>query len=546
MDRRSFLTGQHQQSTTIKRQMTSAGLEPYQGSWGKEEAAHLLRRATFVTTFTMLKDAVNAGLTNVIDQLFEELDLPSPPLNSSYTDDPDVPIGATWVDKGYYDPNVNLDSYRTRSLISWTLLRAFAGEVNIREKMVLFWHNHFPIADIQDARNMYNYITLFRTSPSGNFKELVKKITVDPAMLRYLNGNQNTKNAPNENYARELLELFTIGKGALVSPGDYTNYTEDDIRELAKALTGWRDQGGRKETVGSEFRPNQHDTTIKKLSHRFEEISIQDQGIDEYKKVVDIIFQKDEVAKHICRKLYRYFVSSFIDENVENMVITPMSDILVANDYKIKPALKALLSSAHFYKSEVRGCLIKHPMEFITHSFGGLQGTLPSTSLANTYQAYFNLYGVSTGLQMAYYDVPSVAGWKAWYQEPQFTQTWLNSVTMPKRKQLTDAFAIPNFNYGNIRYDIAGIEMVDGMPNPLDIYAVIGEFVTLMFAKPLDDNQIKAIRDIVLPGLPDYEWPFEYNDYLNNKNDKATRDAIDLKIRAMLLYMMRMPEYQMI
>ena len=544
MDRRSFLVGAKNNKST--KTNVVAGLNPYNGKWGKEEAAHLLKRATFVTTYEMLRASEKAGFQETIDTLFEDLPLPSPPINTSYQDDPDVPIGSTWVDKGYYDPNVNLDSYRFRSLFSWTMARLLSGEINIREKMVLFWHNHFPISDINDSRMVYNYITLFRANPTGNFRELAKHITIDSAMLRYLNGNQNTKNAPNENYARELLELFTIGKGNQVSPGDYSNYTEDDVKELAKALTGWRDSGFRKVDVRPSFRANQHDTTTKTLSHRFDSATITNLGIDEYKKVVDVIFQKSEVARFICRKLYRYFVTSQIDATAESEVIAPMSELLMANDYNIKPALKALLSSEHFFDTSFRGCLIKHPMEFVTHAFGGLKGKLPTTNIDTFYRANYNLFAALVPLQMVYFDVPSVAGWKAWYQEPQFTQSWLNSVTMPKRKQITDAFAQPNFNSGGIRYDIAGIELVEELENPLDIYVVIKEFAKLLFVKPLDKNQVQAIRDVVLPGLPDYEWPYEYNEYLKNKNDKATRDAIDLKVRIMLLYMMRMPEYQMI
>ena len=120
-------------------------------------------------------------------------------------------------------------------------------------------------------------------------------------MLRFLNGNTNTKQSPNENYARELLELFTIGRGPQVAEGDYTNYTEDDVVELAKALTGWKfkklDTG---ETV-SYFRKGQHDPTDKQLSHRFDNQIIQNGGENEYKTVVDIILNKKEVAKYICR-----------------------------------------------------------------------------------------------------------------------------------------------------------------------------------------------------------------------------------------------------
>ena len=98
----------------------------------------------------------------------------------------------------------------------------------------IFWHNHFVTADIGDRRVVYDYMNTLRTHALGDFRQFVKDITIDHAMLRYLNGNQNNKNAPNENYARELLELFTIGKGPLVAEGDYSNYTEDDIIAICR------------------------------------------------------------------------------------------------------------------------------------------------------------------------------------------------------------------------------------------------------------------------------------------------------------------------
>ncbi|MBK9745017.1 MAG: DUF1800 family protein [Saprospiraceae bacterium] len=115
------------------------------------------------------------------------------------------------------------------------------GDANIREKMTMFWHNHFVTADINDPRYNYIYISLLRKNALGNFKQLTKDITIDPAMLNYLNGRDNTGQAPNENYARELMELFTLWQSPLAGPGDYTTYTEDDIKEMARVLTGWID-----------------------------------------------------------------------------------------------------------------------------------------------------------------------------------------------------------------------------------------------------------------------------------------------------------------
>ena len=126
-------------------------------------------------------------------------------------------------------------------------------QASLREKMVLFWHNHFVTAlgTIGDPRYGFRYNALLRKYALGNFKELALAITIDGAMLKYLNGNRNSKAAPDENYARELQELFTIGKGPEIGPGDYTNYTEDDVKAAAKVLTGWRLNPNSDGSIGS-------------------------------------------------------------------------------------------------------------------------------------------------------------------------------------------------------------------------------------------------------------------------------------------------------
>ncbi|MBI5915934.1 MAG: DUF1800 family protein, partial [Bacteroidetes bacterium] len=251
----------------------NSGLAPYTGPFGLDEAAHLLRRATFGASYQQVKDVANLGLDAALDLLFADQPMPDPPLNPNFPDDPYVPIGQTWVDSAY-DITVNgIPGYRNQSLRSWTLDLARSEGLNIREKLVLFWHNHFVTSDIQDPRFVYRYITLLRQNATGNFRELAKQMTLDPAMLRYLNGNQNTAAAPNENYARELLELFTIGKGPVAGPSDYTNYTEDDVIEMAKVLTGWRDRGYNTQDpnvpIEAYFTMNRHNQTTKQLSYRF-------------------------------------------------------------------------------------------------------------------------------------------------------------------------------------------------------------------------------------------------------------------------------------
>ena len=188
---------------------------------------------------------------------------PGKPLNVSTTD-PTVPIGQTWVGQAF---DQTLEGPRRTSLRDWWLGLQLGQTASLSEKMTLFWHNHFVVEfnDVDQARYGYEYVRLLRQSALGNIKQLAKDITVSPAMLRYLNGNQSTAGAPNENYGRELLELFTLGKGPLIGAGNYTTYTEADVQAAAKVLTGWRDDAT---TVAGYYTASRHDLTTKHFSSR--------------------------------------------------------------------------------------------------------------------------------------------------------------------------------------------------------------------------------------------------------------------------------------
>jgi hypothetical protein len=288
----------------------------------------------FGPTYAQIKWAVQQGRQATVNKLFEDLPLPAPPVNAYYTDDPGVPIGATWVNAVY--PGINMvaeRSYRGRSL---TLL---AGGQLLGGR-----HVHPPKADALLAqplphRGDIGCQTALQLLPPAEQLRLGQLPGADQshddrprdAELSSM-ATATPTSAPNENYARELLELFTIGKGPAVGPGDYTNYTEHDVMEIARALTGWRDFGSNATSgdgaVGANFNPNQHDTGTKTLSYRFNNAVIPNLGEQEYAHVIDIVFQQDEVARYICRRLYQWFVYYEITEEAEVNVIEPMAQIL--------------------------------------------------------------------------------------------------------------------------------------------------------------------------------------------------------------------------
>ncbi|MEO0341451.1 MAG: DUF1800 domain-containing protein, partial [Bacteroidota bacterium] len=512
MNRRQTLASLFGQSTTTMQaplEVIQSGLESYSGDWSFAQAAHLLRRSTFGVSNATIQEAVAAGLDATLMALFQSNELPEPPINYDFTEDPYVAVGETWINAAYVQNGMIL-GYRNRSFAAWQVKVLMEEEPSIREKMTLFWHNHFSVANVNDPKFVYKYITLLRTYSTGNFRQLIKDIIIDPAMLRFLNGNQNTVESPNENFGRELLELYTIGKGPQVGPGDYTNYTEQDVREVSRALTGWRDLGyvspNENSEVRSFFRPVRHDRSNKTLSHRFGNTVITDAGADEYKNVVDIIFQQTEVARFISRKLYRWFVYYHIDETIEANVIEPMAQMLIDNDYNITPVLQSLLGSQHFFDALNVGPMIKNPMDFSIGLFRQNQISVPGNTLQQ-YPFYLTLYGFIGTMDMNYFDPPSVAGWKAYYQEPGYYRTWINSSTLRPRMLLTDVFSTVGFRARNGQQMVIDVfEIVANLSDPLDPNVLITELADLYFPVGIDEEQLVTLKEVLIPGLPDFEW----------------------------------------
>ncbi len=560
MDRRATLSKLLGKSSNAQRAVKTAtvvsGLDPYSGTWGYEQAAHLLRRTMYGPSNNQIKNAVQAGLENTIQQLLTINPIPEPPIHYVYEEDPAAPLGTSWVDKPYNAVNFNtIRSNRNHSLKAWTAKLVYEEGVSIREKMTMFWHNHFVTSDIQDPKLKYDYISRLRANALGNFRNLVKKVTIDPSMLRYLNGNQNTKTAPNENYARELLELFTIGKGPLIAPNNYTNYTEDDVVAMARVLTGWRDRGNNTTDpdieVGSYFTANRHDEGSKTLSEAFDFIEISNGGENEYSTLIDIIFQKQEVAFFISRKIYRWFVFSEINDDVEMNVIAPMAQVLIDNDYEIVTVIDALIRSEHFYDEANRGCMIKNPWDFVFGLIKELEIEIPGSNVEIYWRTMRSMFDVPNALQMEYYNHPSVAGWSAYYQEPSYYQLWANSVTLPFRSLILTIVATAGVGVpGNDDIDPTIAEpdllgMVAAFENPLEAYPVIDEFIRMLLPKDITQNQKEYLLDVLTDTLGEQEWNMEYSEHASDPTNTALADAIRNRIKNLLLAMLLLPEYQL-
>lgn len=525
----------------------SYSMTPYTGAWTKAEAAHLLRRTTFGPTNQQILDAVTNGMNSTVASL---LTIPAATQPLTYLPDETIAtFGATWVNSIYpTDPVAaqSVETARVLSLGSWLMSRLNTEQFSIAEKMSLFWQNHFSTNVGADARATYEYLNKLYNSSLGNFRQLVKDITIDPNMLLFLNGATNTLYSPNENFARELLELFTIGKGPQIGPGDYSNYTEADVAAGAKILTGYIVDGLRSDTatsVTASFTPVLHDTSTKTLSAHFGNAVIVDNGANEYSDYIDVIFQQDEVANYICRKLYRYFVNYDLTPAVETTVIAEMATTLISNNYEVLPVLTELFSSEHFYDVSVRGALIKSPLEMIFSMMNSTESA-PAYDLATNYEMELNLYWFAQTLGQAYGEPPSVAGWPAYYQEPSFSKLWVNATYMKSRFDLSSWLCIYN---GIIVNDnplkINALSFLDNLSIPADPVAVIDDICDVFCPKGLDAVNKLLLKAILTNGLPDFEWTLQYNDYAANSGDPLFSDPVRQRVELVLERVFHMPEF---
>ena len=524
---------------------TSSTLAPYTGTWGHAQAAHLLRRSLFGPTRTEVLAAAGSNLTAVLNTLLTPAATPAPPVNVSAIDI-SVPIGQTWVAQAF---DQNFEGVRRTSLRDWWMGLLLNQSTSLTEKMTLFWHNHFVVelGNINDARMGYEYGRLLRQHALGNVKQLAKDVTVTPAMLRYLNGNQSTGGAPNENYGRELLELFTVGKGALIGPGNYTTYTEADVQAAAKVLTGWRDQGT--VPIGSYYTASRHDTTTKVFSAAFGNARLAANGAAEYQDLVNLVFQQAETARFLVRKLYRWFVYYLIDAQVETDIIQPLATILINNNFDIVPVLRALLGSQHFFDVLNVGCLIKSPLDFTVGLLRQMQVVFPTatSNLVVQYGMWNYLNSLSFVQQQTLGDPPNVAGWAAYYQTPQYNELWINAVTLPRRNQATDLFIGAGYTRSGVKIVIDPLALAQSYPaaTASDCNLLIDEFVRLMLPIALTNNQLAFLKSALLPGLPDFEWTVEWQAYLAAPTNTAKKAAVTTKLQAMLRALMGLAEYHL-
>jgi len=278
---------------------------------------------------------------------------------------------------------------------SWVKNMA-SGESMLREKMTLFWHGHFACR-LRQPLLVQVQNNVIRENALGKFSDLLLAISKDPGMLQFLNNQQNKKDSPNENFAREVMELFTLGRG---------NYTEKDIKEAARAFTGW----GANPKGEFVFRTNQHDDGEKIFQSKTGNLKGED--------ILNIILQNPKTSTFICTKIYRYFVNEIVDYQI----IEQMTKRFRSTDYDIKDLMEYIFKSDWFYKQENIGTRIKSPVELLV----GLQ-----RNFGIQFERKQPVLFIQKSLGQILFYPPNVAGWSG-------GKNWIDSSTLMTRMKLPE------------------------------------------------------------------------------------------------------------
>jgi uncharacterized protein (DUF1800 family) len=521
-------------------------INPYKGAWTRREVVHLLKRAMFGAKPEDVDYFQRKTTTQTIDELLVVPAAPSPPVNNyninGYEDPTGIKLGESWVTALYGDGTVN--GRRRNSMKAWWVGQMVSQGRSLEEKMVLFWHNHFAteMDTIQDSRLVYKHHVVLRKYALGNFKAFTKAVTIDPGMLIYLNGIANINTAPDENYARELQELFTLGKGP------NSKYTEDDVKAAAKILTGYQVNRDKMEYL---FNPNRHDRTDKTFSAFYGNKVIKGRtgadGEKEVDELLDMIFAQNEVAMHICRVLYRNFVYYEITPEVEQNFIMPLAKIFRDANYEIKPVLRALFLSEHFYDVNVMGAVIKSPLDGVVGMAREFGVAFPDkTDTLPLYGLWATLQNRAATMQQDIGDPPNVSGWQAYYQEPQFHELWINSDTYPKRGKYAFDMMGSGFTNNGKKIVVDVLAFANKLPNPEDVNKIIDQSLEILYRIDVSTETRNSMKALLLSNqTSDYYWSDAWNAYKAKPNDAMIKKTVEDRLKALYNFITSQPEYQL-
>ncbi|MFN5186602.1 MAG: DUF1800 family protein [Planctomycetota bacterium] len=371
-----------------------------QEPWDARRVRHLMRRGGFGAKPSEVKELVELGPAKTIDRILGKNNTQA---LEAFEQESSQIVSAI------------RSSGNIESLAAWWIHRMIHTPSPLIEKITLFWHGHFATgADkVNDIELMVQQNKLLREHALGDFRKMVHEVSKDPAMLLYLDSASNRKTHPNENYARELMELFCLGEG---------NYTEQDVQQLARCFTGWEIR-----RKSFRFNPYQHDSGMKTLLDR--------QGIESGEEAIDAVLAHRSMPTFIAGKLVRFFVCD--EPNPTAEFLEPLAEVFRKSDFTIEPLVRTILSSKLMLSDWSVGKKVRSPIDFMVESIRSLQVTTNLDRLAK---------GLD-GIGQALFNPPNVKGWDG-------GRAWINSSTLIGRSNLiVDLLREPATRFG--RTDLA-------------------------------------------------------------------------------------------
>jgi len=479
-------------NTSLLDVYTPSGENP----WTSQKIKHLYRRMAYGVNLAGIDAALPLTPSALIDTIVDaavSLDpTPAPP----------------W---GYFSISdfTDFDTENPNYIEQWYLQTANDTiEQSLRAKLTMFWMNHF-VTELESytyAPYMFQYYNLMQTHALGNFKEFVRAVGVNSTMLVYLNGFENTSNNPNENYARELFELFTLGEN--------NNYTQQDIIQASRALTGynhWDDPGAQ-----IYFDQSTWDEGPKTIFGSEEFYT--------YDELIDTLFElrETEIAQFICTKLYKYFVSHEYDAITQEDIINPLAQTLIDVNFEMAPMLRQLFKSQHFFDERAFGVVIKSPYDVVFNYInegnffyddGVLQGLIYYTGI----------------IGQEIYNPPDVSGW-------QRDQDWINTATLSGRWQIMELF---NGYLFDLELQAQFIDLAIELSNDSDDPYVITKAVVDFFnSKELFTQEDYQTATSVL------KWEIPQN-YYDDGIWSLNYPTAPYQVFLLLNHMTKLPEFQL-
>jgi uncharacterized protein (DUF1800 family) len=461
--------------------------------WNKEKAKLLLRRMGFCTDLNSISRYLLMTPGDVIDELLQE----SKDLSSTT-----APEWGYWDNKEFNDSGKNKSYYHT----IWQK-QAFADfqKNAFRERLVLFWSNHFVVEykDVNQPAYLYQYYVLLQTQVLGNFKTFVHKVGLTPAMLRYLNGYDNKNSSPNENYGRELYELFTLGQG--------NGYVQEDITETSRALTGYN------KTVRYgpiTFNEKTFDKGSKTIFGR--------SGNWGYDDVIDILFdeKKDIIARFICEKIYKYFVSPTTDE----AIVSSLAATMISNNFELAPVYSQLFKSEHFFDKKNSNVLIKSPIDLML----GLHKTL-GFKLDDTIDLEVQFRNKCRDMGQIIFSPVDVAGWQG-------NQDWINSETLPKRWEFSDYLLIKYWKKNRNQFKKLIISLVGN--NETELNVIVNALKDFMFCPcEIKDEELSEAIAVFIGEVPE--------NYFEDGTWSINDDSVPKQVYDLMRFFITLPEFQL-